>query len=303
MAKLDSYFFLGGEKIRILAITPSGLRWASIRSETISTLEKVLKILSFIFFPIILVALALRCFLHRKFEDRQIFYTLTLDKPIEQFIAKHPEFIEKSFLDASPVFFSLPKTMRFFDISIPEGTSCVKITQSIKTDKIVNSINSINIDTLPWASSCLHLDMGFTSEHHRLLIEDLKKKEYLSQISHEGKKRLIKILLEYLFDLGVKQEDPLTNPNGPRLTLFPETMKKGEQLQKTFWFSVFFNKENMAASPGVLILAWLVRSKVDLQTSLSFTSHPDLTLLSPDGLRIYWESSYKSILKDCQFIP
>ncbi|SPN73322.1 Family of unknown function (DUF648) [Chlamydia serpentis] len=297
MVQLDSYFFLGGQKTKVIAITPSGLRFCSTSTNKISTTQKILKILSFIFFPIVLIVLALRYFLHLKFENREVFSTPAWDPLIEEALEKHPVCIEESFISANPVFFAFPKTMRYLRVRLPQDSSVPQITHCIQ-EGIVKLSSLIDLTKIPWSTDCLHLDM-VASKSNRLLVNRLIKEECSPELSDQGKQLLLQSMLQHLFITGVKQDNPGTNPQGPRLTLFPETVKKDGQLKKTFWFSIFFDKENLQESPGVMILKQLYKLGVDLQTILPFEENPNLARVSTEGgLRIYWESRFQSVLQD-----
>ncbi|WP_157951048.1 DUF648 domain-containing protein [Chlamydia serpentis] len=69
MAKLDNWFFFGGHRLKIIRVEDSKL--AYIRENiAISLIEKILKILTFLLVPIVLIALIIRYFLHAKFVNK-----------------------------------------------------------------------------------------------------------------------------------------------------------------------------------------------------------------------------------------
>ncbi|WP_239923129.1 DUF648 domain-containing protein [Candidatus Chlamydia corallus] len=67
MAKLDNWFFLGGNRLRIFAL--EGNSYLTIQETMcISKVKKILKLFSYLFFPIVLIALLVRYLLHARFE-------------------------------------------------------------------------------------------------------------------------------------------------------------------------------------------------------------------------------------------
>ncbi|WP_348664106.1 DUF648 domain-containing protein [Chlamydia vaughanii] len=87
-SRLDSYFYLGGEQIKVLdKSTKLGLRFAiHTHGRNVSVIEKVLKILSWIFIPLVIFAWllhkALHTYLHFKYP------CLYLDTPISKYLEK-----------------------------------------------------------------------------------------------------------------------------------------------------------------------------------------------------------------------
>ncbi|AAD19113.1 hypothetical protein CPn_0976 [Chlamydia pneumoniae CWL029] len=67
MAALDRWFFLGGHRARILTLEGNHYR-AFQENMSISTVEKILKLISYLLIPIVLIALLIRCFLHSRFK-------------------------------------------------------------------------------------------------------------------------------------------------------------------------------------------------------------------------------------------
>ncbi|ACZ32877.1 hypothetical protein CPK_ORF00401 [Chlamydia pneumoniae LPCoLN] len=68
MAGLDNWFFLGGYRLKVVFLDKNNCGWACQKLVSISKTEKILKILSYLLVPIVLIALLIRCFLHARFK-------------------------------------------------------------------------------------------------------------------------------------------------------------------------------------------------------------------------------------------
>nr|pir hypothetical protein CPj0978 [imported] - Chlamydophila pneumoniae (strain J138) [Chlamydia pneumoniae] len=67
MAALDAWFFLGGHRLKVVSLDSCNSGWAYQELVSISTTEKVLKLLSYLLVPIVIIALLIRCLLHSNF--------------------------------------------------------------------------------------------------------------------------------------------------------------------------------------------------------------------------------------------
>ncbi|ANH78944.1 hypothetical protein Cs308_0774 [Candidatus Chlamydia sanziniae] len=99
--KVDSYLFLGGTRHTILTINADSIGLVEEEQSEVSTLIKILKCLSFLFFPILLIALALYYLLHKHFEAHyNLFYLPPLSNEKEELtLLKNPDIILKAIMD------------------------------------------------------------------------------------------------------------------------------------------------------------------------------------------------------------
>ncbi|ANH78943.1 hypothetical protein Cs308_0773 [Candidatus Chlamydia sanziniae] len=99
--KVDSYLFLGGTRHTILTINADSIGLVEEEQSEVSTLIKILKCLSFLFFPILLIALALYYLLHKHFEAHyNLFYLPELPNKKEKLtVLEHPEAILEAALN------------------------------------------------------------------------------------------------------------------------------------------------------------------------------------------------------------
>ncbi|SPN74083.1 Family of unknown function (DUF648) [Chlamydia serpentis] len=84
MAGIDNWFFLGGNRVKIIRLRDSNFGYAVQENVSLSIIKKILKILSYILIPIVIVALLIRYFLHSRFT-----YSLehVVDKSAPRFFA------------------------------------------------------------------------------------------------------------------------------------------------------------------------------------------------------------------------
>ncbi|BAA99184.1 hypothetical protein [Chlamydia pneumoniae J138] len=90
MAALDNWFFLGGRRLKVVSLDSCNSGQACEEYVPISTTEKVLKILSYLLIPIVIIALLIRYLLHSNFtakvSQKPWLKTLQLGIDIKSFI-------------------------------------------------------------------------------------------------------------------------------------------------------------------------------------------------------------------------
>ncbi|ANH78971.1 DUF648 domain-containing protein [Candidatus Chlamydia sanziniae] len=74
VALLDNYFYFGGEQTQVIAAGGSYVFCRKVAGRPVSLAEKVLKILSFLLFPLVLIALAFRALLHMTYKASFVYF-------------------------------------------------------------------------------------------------------------------------------------------------------------------------------------------------------------------------------------
>ncbi|WP_201456963.1 DUF648 domain-containing protein [Chlamydia sp. 17-3921] len=224
LSHVSSYLNLRGEKTIFLSRT-RGYDFCIQKESHISTLKKVLKILSFIFFPIVLIALALYYFLHNRFQ--QTHRIISLDQNVSPedkvFIIANPQQVTRAARDAKAPFFVIPSKYR--TVTVSTVNECKTLIFGINLEKISQSIDVSHIDI---ETRRLFFQMDHSSDSIHQLIEKLKRTEKGEHISENGKRKLLDLFLEFLFVSGVNQTTNLpqtmipyylTNKGAPTLWL------------------------------------------------------------------------------------
>ncbi|WP_420808678.1 DUF648 domain-containing protein [Chlamydia serpentis] len=283
----------------------------------ISLIIKILKILSFLIFPLIAIALALHYFLHAKYNNCLLVskvlqstqqsvpipgapagtfspYKITTLVPMSQknlrFIGSNPILVQSAFEATKPTFFCVP--VKYRQIVIKNG----KINFFLDLEKLADDIN---LDSVHWPAAYLNSPMDFCSDEDRRLIKKMQSDQTGTYISSIGKRSLLDFMLKYLFIDGITQ-DQFYNPSSGRVTLFPKVphiYARYSKQNSTIWFEVFFKKGPLEEDQGggFYILEQLRKLGV------KFPIIPSQGGQNPDferilGIRVYWETSYEKPL-------
>ncbi len=207
-------------------------------------LIKILKILSLLLLPIILIALAIRFFLHVKFDRRCFYIPVNVTKQEELVLAKNPELVKKAALEVSPAFFALPKKYQIMTIKSPEGQT-PEITFSINITKLGQDLLSakipflnIDLDSLKWPKKDLdkHFDFAYDRQFSsteetlinrvRMMEKENGDKEWMC---FESKELLARYFVKRLFQPSDLQH--ASSPELNKITFLPF----GNENQETIW--------------------------------------------------------------------
>ncbi|WP_201456964.1 DUF648 domain-containing protein [Chlamydia sp. 17-3921] len=279
LKNVSNYLNFGGERTLFLA-KARGFDFCVQERPQVSTCKKILKILSFIFFPIALIALIIRWFLSTRFERTlKIFALGPIISPKDKaFIIANPQQVTRAALDAKAPFFVVTNRYRTATVtSDAEGTK--KLVFNIDLKRIAQDID---LSKVTLETEKLHQEM--TCEPLlQPIVDELKLTEKEQYVSEEGKRKLLGAFLKYLYDVGVRREhggEPNWGPD-PWLTLF----QYGARC-KTAWYRLFVIPRLNEPSVGFAIN--ILQQLKDLNLLLK---HP--TLDNPDekprGIYVYWE--------------
>ncbi|SPN73328.1 Family of unknown function (DUF648) [Chlamydia serpentis] len=294
MSKLDSYFCLGGKTTRVISYPlPSELTLAKEEHTEVSTIVKTLKIISFIiFFPLVIVALAIRYLLHKKF-DRKCFYLPEgITKEEELILAANPKLVKKAALEVSPSFFALPKKYQVIKVEVVKE-QVPKITFSINIDLILKDLDLQSID---WPTVHLYDDLDFTCHpEEKALIDKIRKIEGKDskQMSLESKILLTRHLLEHIFVYSIKSSIKF---DGGRDSFLPNIYKTNSGF--TIWKQLFFN---ILSECFILTVVCVLLNRL-LQLGLKLPPQPSPYYFDDRGFVLYWETARQTVLKDYGFI-
>ncbi|WP_100933952.1 DUF648 domain-containing protein [Candidatus Chlamydia corallus] len=318
MSKLDSYFCFGGEAVtRIVAISPSGFTLAAQETARVSTIVKILKILSFIFLPIILIALAIRYFLHKKF-DRKCFYIPTaMTKQEELLLAANSQLIEKAALEVCPSFFALPTKYQIMKVETLDRTP--KITFSVNIDLLLEDLDTDSIEWPKWPLKhgfdfvyCSEERFSYCSQDKALIDQVLKIEENNTTdfLGSESKKLLTRYFLEQLFIFSTTNTFSPYPPKNGRDTFLPYQGKQKLNVM-TIWKYLYFylpildsEVSEAIKQAGFEIYSRLLRlglnhiKQYGRKTDQYSTGGPYMAT----GFLIKWEEEPQSVLRDYGFI-
>lgn len=241
MVKLDSYFFLGGTKTKIISISQNGFVLLVKEKVLLSTIEKIYKIILFLFLPLTLIALAIRYLLHCKFARKYTettFFTITSPKPlpqdIETALTTCPSIFQKALSNAYDPVFHLPRKYRELAVVIDNKTQRPSLIFSVSLKRL---LNDIDLDKIQLPTACIqkHNIQTYANTEEQQLIKDLQSKEHEEFVSHEGKVRLAMLLLEHLYlqnKSAYYQEIEINQEIWARIR-FP--------MYNTIWSNIFFS--------------------------------------------------------------
>ncbi|SPN73317.1 Family of unknown function (DUF648) [Chlamydia serpentis] len=312
MSKLDSYFCLGGKTTRVISYpSPSELTLAKEEHTKVSTIVKILKIISFIiFFPLVIVALAIRYLLHKKF-DRKCFYLPEgITKEEELILAANSKLVKEAALEVSPSFFALPKKYQVIKVETPEGQA-PKITFSINIELLLKDLDLQSID---WPTVHLYDDIDFTGHpEEKALIDKIRKIEGKDskQMSLESKILLTRHLLEHVFVYSTKDlvsiNPELTDyPSGRATYMSWQSPSFEKRHEPSFWKKMYFDilpgqtRDYKKSDCGVGFIIY--DRLLELGLTLPIPTEQLIDQYGyPVNLRyfmIFWENEFQSVLKD-----
>ncbi|SPN73316.1 Family of unknown function (DUF648) [Chlamydia serpentis] len=234
MRSLDSYFDFSGIRERIVLIDSNGLTLAKEEHTEVSTIVKILKIISFIiFFPLVIVALSIRYLLHKKFDRKWLYLPTEITRKEELILAANSQLVTAAALSVTPLFYGFPKKYQIIKVEVVKE-QVPKITFSINIDLILKDLNLQSID---WPTTHLYDDLDFTGHpEEKALIDKIRKIEGKDskQMSLESKKLLAKHFLQYFC---CNLPDP-TIKSAPLLFYTYNKDKYGDY--KTIWHEIYF---------------------------------------------------------------
>lgn len=112
---LDSFFSLGGERVVFLGSSPEGVRVCLSHYPKTSIYVRILKILAFIFLPVLILAYIVRYFLHI-YLDRSLEKCFFLDPYLpykdKQLLLSRSFVVQEAISAAHPLFFRVPMDCR-----------------------------------------------------------------------------------------------------------------------------------------------------------------------------------------------
>nr|CRI42287.1 Uncharacterized protein BN1224_DC9_AT_00030 [Chlamydia pneumoniae] len=322
MSKVDSYLFLGGNRIKVVSIVMQepNLIIGKVENVQISTIVKILKILSFLIFPLILIALALHYFLHAKYAkyanhllvskilerapqyvpipgrsgDTASHYKLTTLVPVSQknlqAMGSNPLEVEAALRTTKPSFFCVPAKYRQIIIS-SHG-----IRFSLDLEQLADDIN---LDSVSWPTEYLNSTMDFCSKADKRVIQNVQNLRTGTYINSVGKRSLLKFMLQHLFIDGITQENPEALPNNTsgRLTLFPSVRYIYSHFtpqNPTIWPQVFFRQGPLDEDRGGGFEILEQLQELGVRFPICPSQGPDNPNFQGfQGIRIYWEDSYQ----------
>lgn len=299
LEKLDSYFFFGGTRTQILVITPTNIRLAAKkRGCKVSTIEKIIKILSFILLPLVIIAFILRYFLHKKFDKQFLCIPKVISNEDEALLGSRPQAVEKAVREISPAFFSIPRKYQLIRIDTPRDDA-PSILFPIGIEII---LKDLCIDTLKQSNLFLKREMDFLDHPEEKALFDsicsIEKDQ--ESMSLESKKLLITHFLKYLFVSGIEQLNPGFNPENGRGVFFRNKYSKDPfSSARSIWANPFFGTHHEGnikiKGMGYQIFTRLKKLGISFSSYNSINPNP---YFFDEGCFVYWESQFKSALQD-----
>ncbi|WP_100933927.1 DUF648 domain-containing protein [Candidatus Chlamydia corallus] len=295
LEKLDRYFFFGGNYSHIIATTSNGFKLAAQKEKDISLIEKIVKILSFILLPLVLIAFAIRYLLHKTLFFGKCFYIPTpVSKEEELILAANPEAIKKAAIKAT-AFFHMPPKYQQIKIECRESKP-PKITFAINLDLLEKDI-SVKEFELPTRRITTPL-LLFSSPEEEAFFKRMQEQEKDILVSEEGKRQLLRFMLDYIFIHGLTD---FPNVSLGRGTYFKDKGHATSTDPNFVWAHVFFPREEGTLSKkskleaikrnfGMFILVELEKLGVSFLEKISYEGVPILlwegfpgTILSQQG--------------------
>ncbi|SPN73553.1 Family of unknown function (DUF648) [Chlamydia serpentis] len=249
---LDSYFFLGGERTRILSIDSSGYGIAVRENVDVSTCVKILKILSFLFLPLSLIALALRSLLRANFKKtcRILYISSVISQQLPEKVLEHPTILKNALLNAPAGFFYVPGKYQNVLITQNDSGEISELYLSVNIERI---LDDLDLSSLLWGSSfvqslytyegeeSIELNNIFYTEHTLVDNSRLSK----NVLGYASKRILAKMLLNQIFNKGMLNQglarDPHVSADQQRCIFFDTQPKEGFSL----FPDVFFNMQKI----------------------------------------------------------
>ncbi|SPN73323.1 Family of unknown function (DUF648) [Chlamydia serpentis] len=254
MRSLDSYFDFSGIRERIVLIDSNGLTLAKEEHTEVSTTVKILKIISFIiFFPLVIVALAIRYLLHKKFDRKYIYLPMTMTEHEERILIANPGLVKEAALTVVPLFYFTPKKYQVIKFEALEGQA-PKVAFSINTELL---LEDLKVETINWPTLHLYDDLDFAGHpEEKTLIDKIREIEGKDskQMSLESKRLLALHFLECICT-----QQPSLDPtedgiiHSVRLPYtYDENVCGGE---KTIWHEIYFMQTGSIHrdSPGTMV--------------------------------------------------
>ncbi|WP_192940660.1 DUF648 domain-containing protein [Candidatus Chlamydia corallus] len=241
MVKLDSYFFLGGTKTRIISISRYSFVLVKEEHVSLSIVHKILKIILFLFLPLTLIALALKYLLHSRFERKHPktnFLTIKspdpLPKDLETTLATNHLQFQNALSDAYDPVFHLPKKYWQLLVITNPTTQAPSLILSIDLNALLKDIDLTQVQ-LPTECIQKHNIQTYGDPQEQEVIQDLQNKEHEEFVSNEGKSRLAMLLLEQLY-LQNK------NPYYKEIEIDEDIWSRMRfPMHKTIWSEIFFS--------------------------------------------------------------
>ncbi|SPN73359.1 Family of unknown function (DUF648) [Chlamydia serpentis] len=299
LEKLESYFFLGGQRTQIIVLTSDHFKVAIKKEATVSTINKILKILSFILLPIVLIALAIRFFLRASLlsSTKCLFIPTPISKEEEFILAANPEAVKQAAINA-PAVFCMPKKYRKIKIELFE-TRVPEITFAVDLDILEKDI-SLKEFRLP--TKCIDsplLEFG-TAEEQALIKSIQAQEKDNTYVSEKGKNQLLRLMLEQIFVHGVDKEASKISSLG-RTTWFPSAnppftlYEEQRTMPNSIWYHIFFlsNSFSRKEQLGYCILKQLEKLGMSGKIHNIYPTTPPT---------IAWEKTCTSILLDKEFM-
>ncbi|SPN73346.1 Family of unknown function (DUF648) [Chlamydia serpentis] len=312
MRSLDSYFACSTRvRQRIVLVDPNGLAFVKEEKFKISTLEKILKIMSFIiFFPLVIVALAIRNFLHKKldrFSIKCLYLPTEMTREEELIFAANPQLVKEAVLTAVPLFYYTPKKYQLIKFEALEGQA-PKITFSINIELL---LEDLDLQSLNWPTKYLYDDLDFTGHpEEEALINKIRAIEGKDseEMSLESKKLLVLHFLECICTQHptLNEEDEGTVHIRLPFTYHEHGYKTPINVcryKKTIWYKIFFWQTGSAFrnSPGSLVYDRLV--KLGVFTANNYCSLVRTQYISASApFRALFEADPISMLKLAGFL-
>ncbi|WP_100934330.1 DUF648 domain-containing protein [Candidatus Chlamydia corallus] len=247
MRRLDSYLF---GTTKIVSYDPEGFILIKEVKLLTSMAAKILRILAFILFPVILIAFVINYFLHKKYDikvDRKCLYLpIEMTKEEELILAANPKLVSSAALAASPLFYGFPRKYQVVKIEAPEG-QLPKITFSINIELL---LEDLNVESVNWPTLHLYEDLDFTGHpQERALIEKIRGIEGRDskQMSLLSKRLLTRHFLECFCNTLHLEKNSV-----PLLLYTYDHNTYG--IEKTIWHEIYFAMQGLQKySPGACL--------------------------------------------------
>ncbi|WP_201456965.1 DUF648 domain-containing protein [Chlamydia sp. 17-3921] len=303
---IDNYLNLGGKRTVVVA---SSWRYdiALTEQSHISTCEKILKILSFIFFPIVLIALALHYFLHTYYEKtHKIFY---LDSNVSEkdkaFLITHPHLVLEAVKNVPHTFFILPSLYRKVSLTYPPNIQKeVSLTYPPITQKEAKLVLTIDLKKISELLDVSKIDIPTSKlreemacePYMKAILDQLISEEKERYISENGKRQLLNATLEYLYISGVHKKSAGPTIKDEFWETFFYFFSKGKRTPNTVWYKLLLEHFEDKESRGFLKAVLRQLSANNLLYSRRGFVNPEEKF---KGIRVKWgmPDSLKKALK------